>query len=84
MGDFAGIGIGFKNDSVDFSLSSDQSIKSFEIQNTSIFAAIDLSILTIQGGWIFDSRYLVNDKNTGSLGKGFYISVQGIIPIQKK
>ena len=83
LGDFAGIGFGIKNDIVDFNVSNDSTAKVFEFQQTSIFASIELSILTIQGGWIFDSNYIVNDEKTQSLGKGFFVSVQGIIPIKK-
>jgi hypothetical protein len=82
LGDFAGIGLGFKNDSVDFFLS--ESKKTFELQQSSVFAIFDLSILKIEGGWIFASRYLMNGEKTGSPGKGFYVSIQGIIPVSKR
>lgn len=87
LGDFAGIGFGLKNDSLGFTLSKDTADKAnlvdFELQQTSIFAVIDFSLLQIQGGWIFDSRYIVDDKKNGSHGRGFFISIQGIIPIGK-
>ncbi|MDR0497137.1 MAG: hypothetical protein LBH42_05960 [Treponema sp.] len=82
LGDFAGIGLGFKNDSVDFVLSENSIV--FELQQSSVFAVFDLSILKIEGGWVFDSRYLVDGVKTGNPGKGFYVSVQGIIPVTKK
>jgi len=81
-GDIAGIGLGFKNDSVDFFL-SDDSI-SFELQHSSVFAAADLSLLRIEAGWIFESRYLIDGIKTGSPGRGFYLSIQGIFPIAKR
>jgi len=82
QGDFAGIGVGFKHDSVDFSLSRDFfGAETFELQQTSVFMVLDLTLIKIQGGWIFNSEYLVDGKKSGSPGKGFYISVQGIIPI---
>ncbi|MCL1992008.1 MAG: hypothetical protein FWG66_03560 [Spirochaetes bacterium] len=85
LGDFAGIGIGFKNDAEDFAITGNQTIENrasvFEIQRASLFAVIDLSLLRLEGGWIFNSRYTFNGQNAGSPGRGFYLSVQGIIPI---
>jgi membrane protease YdiL (CAAX protease family) len=50
MGDFAGIGLGFKNGLVGFDLSRNiNTEKTFELQYNSIFAAVDLSILKIEG-----------------------------------
>lgn len=76
--DMAGIGVGFKNDVKDFDLTKG---KTFGLQQRSVFAAIDLSILQIQGGWVFDSNYLVNGERSGSPANGFFLSVQGIIPV---
>ncbi|MDR2970640.1 MAG: hypothetical protein LBU83_01735 [Bacteroidales bacterium] len=85
LGDFAGVGIGFKNDSEGYLLSANTSTKNsaatFEMQKASIFVTLDLSLLRLEGGWIFGSRYLLDEKNIGSSGKGFYVSIQGIIPI---
>ena len=87
LGDFAGIGAGFKNDSIDSNLSRDaaagKQVETFEIRQTSIFAVLDFSLIKMQGGWIFDSAYLLDGKETGGPGKGFFISIQGIIPIGK-
>jgi len=80
--DFAGIGAGIKHDMKSFVLFRNGT--DFELQQTSVFAVVDLSILKIQGGWIFDSAYLVDDKNSGNPGRGFFISAQGIIPLTKK
>jgi hypothetical protein len=82
MGDFVGVGIGVKNDSVDFVISRDD--KNFELQQTSVFAALDLSIIRLEGGWVFASRYLIDGEKTSSPGRGFYLSLQGIIPIKMK
>jgi hypothetical protein len=84
LGDFARIGIGIKNESNSFvitGLSSGNSID-FEFQYNTLFAVLDLSIINIQGGWIFDSRYMIDGKITDRPGRGFYVSVQGIIPIK--
>ena len=84
FGDFAGIGIGVKNESTAFTITGMSSTKKidFEYQYNAIFGALDLSIINIQGGWIFDSRYMIDGKITDRPGRGFYVSVQGIIPIK--
>jgi hypothetical protein len=76
LGDFAGIGIGLKNESYNFDLSEGRE-KTFEQQYTAIFGVLDISALKLSGGYIFDSRELYNggEKNTG---KGFFISLQGM------
>jgi hypothetical protein len=84
LGDFAGIGAGFKNELTGFDLSDGIKADTFELQQSSVFAAIDLSFLTIQGGWIIDSNYLLDGKRTGSPGSGFFLSVQGMIPVYQK
>ena len=86
FGDFAGVGLGFKNQSYEFALSSMET--SFALQQTSIFAVADVSLLKIEAGWIFNSRHLLDGKEfrpmNNSLGGGFYLSIQGIIPISIK
>lgn len=82
LGDFAGVGLGVKNDSIDFVISSNSII--FELQQRAIFAVLDLSLLKIEGGWIFDNLYLINENKDGNLGRGFFISVQGMLPIRRR
>jgi len=82
LGDFAGIGAGIKHDMKSFVLSNVAA--DFELQQTSVFGTIDISILKIQGGWIFDSNYLIDGDKRKSPGNGFFISAQGIIPIKVK
>ena len=82
LGDVAGIGAGFKNDVKDFSLANtEMRAKDFGLLERSVFAVLDLSILKIEGGWVFDSRYLVDGEKSGNPGRGFFISVQGLIPV---
>jgi hypothetical protein len=81
MGDFAGIGLGFKNELTSFDLSRDFSQEKFELQQSSVLATLDLTLLTIQAGWVIDSTYIVDDKKSGSPGSGFFLSVQGMIPL---
>jgi hypothetical protein len=84
LGDFAGLGVGFKNDVAGFDLSREIKSETFELQRSAVFAAIDLSILKIQGGWIIDSNYLLDGEKAGSPGSGFFLSVQGMIPVYQK
>jgi hypothetical protein len=77
LGDFAGIGIGLKNESLGFDLSADRD-KALEIQNTSVFAVLDFSFLKLSGGYIFDSRLLVDEAQRDKREKGFYLSVQAM------
>ena len=85
MGDFAGIGIGIKNEVLDFTLdASGTPAKYYGFMQRAIFAALDLSIVKIQGGRVFDSCYLLDGEKTKNTGRGFFISVQGIVPISIK
>ena len=82
LGDFAGIGAGFKNDILDFDLSGPENrAENFELLQRSVFAVLDLSILKVQGGWVFGSHYLVDGKKSGNPGSGFFLSVQGVVPV---
>jgi hypothetical protein len=76
LGDFAGIGLGVKNESFGFDLSAGRD-KTFEQQYTAVFGVVDVSILKISGGYILDSRELYNG-NMNNTGKGFFVSVQGM------
>jgi hypothetical protein len=82
MGDFAGIGVGIKNEITGFDLSNKSGrAETFDMQQNSVFAEIDLSLINIQGGWIFDSAYFADDEKIKDAGKGFYASIQATIPI---
>jgi hypothetical protein len=76
LGDFAGIGLGVKNESFAFDLSGGRD-KTFEQQYTAVFGIADISVLQISGGYIFDSRELYNG-NMNNTGKGFFVSAQGM------
>jgi len=81
MGDFAGIGVGVRSASSSFTISHDAT--RFEMRQTSVFAVADFSIARIRGGWIFDSRYRLDRRDAGSPGRGWYVSLQGNIPIAR-
>jgi len=81
LGDFAGVGVGFKNELVGFNLSNNIQGDTFELQQSSISAALDLSIIKIQAGWVINSNYLLDGERSGSPGNGFMFSIQGMIPV---
>jgi hypothetical protein len=76
LGDFIGIGPGVKNESFAFDLSGGRD-KTFEQQYTAVFGVLDVSMLKISGGYIFDSRELYNG-NMNNTGKGFFVAAQGM------
>jgi hypothetical protein len=76
IGDFAGIGLGIKNESFSFDLSEGRG-KTFEQQYTAVFGVVDVSVLRVSGGYIVESRELY-DGNTKNTGKGFFVSIQGM------
>ena len=84
LGDFAGIGLGFKNELSGFDLSNNIKADTFELQRSSILASIDLSFIKIECGWVLNSNYLIDDKKIGCPGKGFFFSIQGMIPIYQR
>jgi hypothetical protein len=75
LGDFLGIGAGIKNESFSYNLSGERN-KTFEIQHTSIFGILDVTMLKLSAGYIFDSRELYNDGTKRSIGKGFFLGIQ--------
>ena len=79
LGDIAGIGVGIGNDATRFYIS--RYATEFEMRRTSVFAVADFSLLSIRAGWIFSSRHLLDGKTVNDQGRGFYVSVQGMVPI---
>ena len=82
FGDFAGIGVGVKNESTSFTIASDEGRGDrLALRRASVFAAVDLTALQVRGGWTFNSSYIFKGNNAGSPGRGFFVSVQGAAPI---
>jgi hypothetical protein len=77
LGDFAGIGFGFTNESFDFKLAAGRD-KTFEIQYSSIFCVLDLTAVTVKGGYVLNSRELYGDVKQDSGGGGWFISIRGM------
>ncbi|MDR0761018.1 MAG: hypothetical protein LBF74_13085 [Treponema sp.] len=77
LGDLAGIGLGFTNESLGFKLSSGGD-KTFEIQYTGIFGVLDLTLIQVKGGYALNSREFHGDAKQNHAGGGWFISVQGM------
>jgi len=84
MGDFAGIALGIKNDNYgEFNLGDQESESaedeaSFETHYNSVFGEIDLTLLKISGGYAFNGRELYRGEIKKDIGKGYFISIEGM------
>ncbi|MDR1374981.1 MAG: hypothetical protein LBJ24_08425 [Treponema sp.] len=73
-GDFAGIGIGANSNSASFNL--DGKDKDYELQYFSVYGKLDVSFLSICGGYAFGGRELYDEEAAGGTGDGFFVSVR--------
>lgn len=81
MGDFAGLSMGFKNDNYGaFKLGHEGEDESLEAHYKALFVAIDVTVLKITAGYVFDGRLLYRETEKQDMGEGYYISVQGMYP----
>jgi hypothetical protein len=74
MGDFAGLGLGFKNNGIGFLFGEKD--KSYETNYYASYIIMDLSFLQISGGYAFCGRELFNNTIQNDIGNGFFISAQ--------
>jgi hypothetical protein len=74
--DFAGIGLGFKNESMRFNLAAGRN-KLFEQQYSSVFGVVDISLAQLKAGYIVDSRSFYDRTEKKDTGTGWFISVLG-------
>ncbi|MDR0718324.1 MAG: hypothetical protein LBF78_01710 [Treponema sp.] len=74
LGDFAGIGAGIKNDSINFDLGEKD--RMYDMGYYSVFGTIDVSFLEISGGYIFRSWELYDGTTEQSSGNGYFISAR--------
>ncbi|TVR74669.1 MAG: hypothetical protein EA427_00760 [Spirochaetaceae bacterium] len=88
LGDLAGVSLGVKNDHYGFALGRGgrevDDNGSFEVGYYAYFASLDLSLLKITGGYAFEGRERYGDSNPVRTGDGYFLSIQGMIPIQGK
>jgi hypothetical protein len=74
LGDFAGVGLGIKNDGIDFALG--EKGKKYDINNYSIFGILDASFIKISSGYIFYNRVLYDKSHTSNDNRGFFVKVE--------
>jgi len=72
MGDFMGIGVGFKNYGFGSVLADKE--KSYQIDYLSAYGILDMSFLKLSGGYTFDGRQTINGEDIYKLGEGFFVS----------
>jgi hypothetical protein len=75
-GDFAGVSLGFKNDSLGFT--SGKSGEEYEMHYYALFAELDLAILTLAGGYAFEGRERYGEDDIRHTGRGYFVSLQGL------
>jgi hypothetical protein len=73
LGDFAGIGLGVKNDARGFNLGEKD--KSYELIFNSFYGVIDLSFLELKGGYSFNAKEIYESNTRKDIGNGFFISL---------
>jgi len=74
LGDFAGLGLGIKNNGTMFVFSEKD--KSYELNKYSAYAIVDLSFLQISGGLAFNGREIYDGTLQNKIGNGFFVSAQ--------
>lgn len=76
FGDFAGVGVGFKNWGFGFPISEkSEKDKSYELVYNSVYGLLDLSFLQIQGGYAFNGLTRYDSDRKNDIGNGFFINV---------
>ncbi|MDH5216564.1 MAG: hypothetical protein OEX19_02640 [Gammaproteobacteria bacterium] len=82
MGDFAGVSIGFKNDNLGaFKLGNEHYTESLEAHYYSLLVTLDLTLIKVSAGRAFGGRLLYREEIKESMGEGWFVSVQGLIPL---
>lgn len=72
------VSVGFKNDTFSFDpADADDSLEGFYY---AAYASIDLVLLSLTGGYAFDSL-LQDGHETYETGDGYFVAVQGLIPL---
>jgi hypothetical protein len=72
MGDFAGIGIGFKHSGFGTTLAEND--KYYDIIGYSVYGKIDVSFLQISGGYLFSGKESYDKDKRRNVGDGFYLN----------
>ena len=80
MGDFAGVSAGVKSDNKTSYPEDDEEL--YEMQYYAVFAAIDITLLKLTGGYQFNGRELYEEEKFEEMEDGYFISLQIIYPFQ--
>ena len=77
-GDLAGVAVGIKSESIELNLEAAN--ESLELHYYALFGTLDLTLLTLSGGYAFDSRMRYREQVSSSPGDGWFISVNALYP----
>ena len=78
-GDLAGVAVGIKSDAYEFARETND--ESVELHYYALFGTLDLTLLTLSGGYAFDSRVRYRERVSESAGDGWFISVSALYPL---
>ncbi len=71
--------VGIKNDTFGFDLADEtEPLESFHYD---VYGTLDLVLITVTGGWAFDSMLRYDDDVVRKTGDGFIFGIQGMIPL---
>jgi hypothetical protein len=76
VGDLAGVALGIKSDNLSFTSAEHSEV--YELHYYAVFAELDLSFLSLSGGYAFDGRERYEDDYTVGAGDGYFISLSGL------
>lgn len=71
--------VGLKNDTYGFAVDGED--EPFETFYSGVYGAIDVTILTITGGYAFDSYTRYGDNEIDRTGEGFFLKIQALLPL---
>ena len=79
MGDLAGVSVGIKSDAYEFAREAKD--ESLELHYYAFFGTLDLTLLTLSGGYAFDSRLRYRERVSAFAGDGWFICVSALYPL---
>lgn len=87
LSDLAYLAVGIKSDVHEFNLGAGTKAgtgsgdESLELHYYALFGRIDLTLVTVSGGYAFDSRVRYRESVSESSGEGWFISVSALVPL---
>lgn len=79
LGDLAGVAVGIRSDAFEFAREAED--ESLELHYYALFGTLDLTLLTLSGGYAFDSRIRYRESTSTSAGGGWFISASALYPL---